>query len=90
MPKDYLVWLRAVFEKLEEAGLKLKASKCEFFKKSLMYLGHRILEGGIETDDSKIKVMQEWPIPKTVTEVRSFLGFINYYHRFIYMYAQVT
>ena len=52
MPKDHLVELRAVFKKLTEAGLKLKPSKCEFFKKSLPYLGHRISEGHIETDDS--------------------------------------
>ena len=44
-----------------------------------MHLGHKILERGIETDDSKIKVIQEWPTPKTVTEVRKFLGFTNYY-----------
>ena len=45
MPKDQLVLLRAVFKKLKEAGLKLKHSKCEFCKKSLTYLGHRISEG---------------------------------------------
>ena len=55
MPKEHLAQLKAVFEKLKEAGLKLKPSKCDFFKKSLTYLGHRILEGGIETEDSKIK-----------------------------------
>ena len=55
MSKDHLVQLRAVLEKLKEAELKLKPSKYEFFKKSLTYLGHRISEEGIETDDSKIK-----------------------------------
>ena len=90
MAKDHLVWLRAVFEKMKETGLKLKTSKCEFFRKSLTYLGHRILEGGIEIDDSKIKVIQEWPVPKAVTEVRSFLGFTDYYCHFIYKYAQVA
>ena len=49
--------LRPVFKKPKEAGLKLKPSKCEFFKKSLTYFGHRILEGGIETDNSKIMRM---------------------------------
>ena len=91
-PENHLVWLRAVFEKQREAGLKLKPSKwvfLSFFKKSLAYLGHRISEQGVETDDSKIKVLQEWPTPKTVTEVRSFLGFTNYYWEFIYKYAQV-
>ena len=56
MPRDHLVQLKAVFEILE-AGLKLKPSKCEFFKKSLTYFGHRISKEGIETNDSKIKVI---------------------------------
>ena len=90
MPKDHLVWLRAVFKKLKDARLKLKPSKCEFYKKSLTYIGHSISEGGIETNDSKIKVIWEWPTPKTVTEVRSFLRFTNYYHHFFYKYTQVT
>ena len=75
---------------MKEAGLKLKPNKCEFVKKSLTYLGHKISESGMNTDDSKIKVIQEWPIPKMVTEVRRFIGFANYYCRFIYTYAQVT
>ena len=54
MPKDHVVQLRAVFKKLKEAGLKLKTNKCRFFKKSLTYLGHRMSEGGIETNDIKI------------------------------------
>ena len=57
MPKDHLIWLTEVFKKLRKAGLKLKPSKCEFFKRSLASLGHRILEGGIEINDSKIKVI---------------------------------
>ena len=53
-------------------------------------MGDRILEGDIETDGNKIKVIHEWPTPKMVTEVRNFLSFTNYYHWFIYKYAQVT
>ena len=78
-PKDHLVWLRAVFQKLKEVGLKLKPSQPECFKKTLMYLRHKMSEKGIKTDDHKIKVIWEWPTPKTVTEVRSFLGITNYY-----------
>ena len=58
--------------------------------KSLTYLRHKISEGNIEAEDSKIKVIHEWPTPKTVNEARSFLGFTNYYHWFICKYAQVT
>ena len=61
-----------------------------FFKKAWAYFGHKILENGIEVDNSKTKVIQECPIPKMVTEVRSFLGFTNYYYSFINKYAQVT
>ena len=67
----------------------MKPSKCEFFKKSLTYLAHKILENGIEMDNNRIKVIQEWSVPKKVTEVRRFLDFMNYYHKFIYKYAQV-
>ena len=65
IPKDNLVQLKAVFKKLKEEGLKLKPSKCDFFKKSLAYFGHRISEGGIETYDSESKVICEWPTPKS-------------------------
>ena len=71
--KEHLIQLRAVFLKLKEVGLNLKPSKCEFFKNSLTYLGHTILEKGIKNDDYKIKVIWEWPTPKSVMEVRSFL-----------------
>ena len=54
-----------------------------------MYLGHKISERSIETDDSKNRLIWKWPTPKTVTEVRNFLGFKNYYLRFIYRYAEV-
>ena len=56
----------------KEAGLKLKPSKCDLFKKSLMYLGHRISVRGTETGESKSKEICKWPTPKTVTEVKSF------------------
>ena len=88
--KVHLSWLRAISKKLKKAGLKLKPSKCEFLKKHLTYFGHRILEEGIETDVSKIKIIWEWPVPKTVSRFRSFLGFTNYYGSFIGKYSQVS
>ena len=56
-PKDHPDWLRTVFQKPKEVGLEIEASKCEFVRKTLMYLEHKILERGIKTDDSKIKVI---------------------------------
>ena len=89
-PKEQIERLRKVFEKLAEAGLRLKPSKCEFFRTELRYLGHVVSAKGIATDDKKIKAIVKWPRPETVTEVRSFLGFCNYYRKFIHQYAMIA
>ena len=78
------------FEKLSAAGLKLKPSKCELFKSRITHSGHIVSKDGIETERKKVTAIREMPIPKTVTEVHSFLGFTNYYHKFIPKYAQIA
>ena len=72
------------------AGLKLKPKKCEFFKLKIAYLGHIVSAKGIETDPKKVEAVRNWTVPKTVTDVRSFLGFTNYYRQFIKDYAKVA
>ena len=89
-PQEHIKRLHGVFQKLASAGLKLKPSKCEFFKKRITYLGHVVSEKGIEVDPKKTEAVQKWPIPKTVTDVRSFLGFTNQYRKFIPKYAHVA
>ena len=68
-PASHLERLKAVFWKLEEAGLKLKPSKCELFWRQLAYLGHVISAKGVATDESKIEAIKNWPTPTNVTEV---------------------
>ena len=87
-PEEHVERLAAVFDKISKAGLKFKPSKCEFFKSRINYLGHIVSRNGIETDPKKIEAIQKWPRPKTVHDVRSFLGFTNYYRKFLYKYAQ--
>ena len=82
-PGEHIERLRSVFEKLSAVGLRLKPSKCEFFKSRITYLGHIVSKDGIATEKKKVIAIQEWPIPKTVTEVGSLLGFMNYYCKFI-------
>ena len=77
-PEDHIQRLRGVFEKLSAAGLQLKLSKCYFFKSHIAYLGHIVSKEGIEINQKKITTINEWPVPKTLTEVQSFLGFTNY------------
>ena len=66
---SHLERLEAVFQKLEEAGLKLKPSKCELFWRQLAYLGHVISAKGVATDESKIEAIKNWPTPTNVIEV---------------------
>ena len=89
-PDDHIKRFEGDFEKLAEACLKLKPSKCEFFKARLKYLGHIFSLDGIATDPAKIETIQEWSVPKTVTDVCSFIGFTNYYHKFIKGYAKIA
>ena len=70
--------------------MKLKPSKFAFFKQEQTYLGHVVSKNGTQTDCRKGRGNLKWPIPTNVTEVCSFLGFTNYYCRFIKKYAQVT
>ena len=89
-PKEHIERLKGVFEKLRKAGLKLKPSKCEFFRDRIAYLGHIVSKDGIEADPKKIKEIQEWPVPETGTDVKSFLGFTNYYRKFVHKYAHIA
>ena len=67
--EEHLERLEAVFQKIGKAGLKLKPSKCEFFKSRITYLGHIVSNKGITMDPKKIKAIQLWSRPTTVTEV---------------------
>ena len=89
-PEEHIERLRGVFERLRTAGLKLKPSKCTFFKDRIVYLGHIVSKQGIEVDPKKVEVIRKWPKPRTVTDVRSFLGFTNYYRKFMFRYAQIA
>ena len=60
------------------------------FQTRIDYLGHVVSKNGIQNDSKKVKAICRWPMPTNVTEIRSFLGFTNYYRRFIKKYAQVA
>uniref|UniRef100_A0A1A8L5P6 Gypsy retrotransposon integrase-like protein 1 n=1 Tax=Nothobranchius pienaari TaxID=704102 RepID=A0A1A8L5P6_9TELE len=82
--------LSEVFNKLHQHGLKLQPSKCHLFQRKVTYLGHVISEEGVATDPAKTAAVEDWPIPQTVKQVKSFLGFAGYYRRFIPAFSKLT
>ena len=76
---EHLVNLECVFERLAQAGLTLKLSKCTFCRKEVRYLGHIVGSGGIRPDSCVLS----YPAPKNLKELQAFLGLANYYRRFI-------
>ena len=75
--------LAEVFNRLIDAGLKLKISKCTFFEEETLYLGHVITGEGVKCDPAKIEVIKHWKKPQTPKQVLEFCGFVNYYNRFV-------
>jgi hypothetical protein len=82
--------VKKILKRLEEHDLFAKPEKCTFGVKEVEFLGMIVSREGIKMDDFKVKAIREWPIPKTVRGVRSFLGLANFYHKFIEGYAQVA
>ena len=87
--EDHLTHLSAVFDRLRDAGLKLKPSKCQFGCKSVPYLGFIATPEGISPDPGKVESVRTYPVPTNLKQVRSFLGLANYYRRFIPKFAHI-
>ena len=80
---DHLQKLNVVLSRLEEAGLKLKRSKCSFLLPSVEYLGYRITKDGLQPTSKKVEAVQKSPAPKDVSQLKSFIRLVNYYGKFL-------
>lgn len=82
--------LREVFERLRRAKLHVKASKCDFSRSSLPYLGHIVGRDGVAADPALVKAVADWPVPRTMKQLRGFLGTANFYRKFVPRYSAVA
>ncbi|KAK3535798.1 hypothetical protein QTP70_021111 [Hemibagrus guttatus] len=78
-----------VLKHLGEFQLFLKAEKCSFHQPSVQFLGYNIDSSGIRMDEGKVAAIRDWPMPTTVKELQRFLGFANFYTRFIWNYSSI-
>lgn len=79
----HLKRLRTVFQKFQEAGLRLEKSKCAFFQNSVTYLGHVIDKNGLRKCTKKVEAINSAPSPTNITELKRFIGMVNYYRNFV-------
>ena len=87
---QHLEHLKTVFSHLREAGLKMKHSKCDFFKKEIHYLGLLISTEGISPLPNKLDCIQHMPVPKSTKEIKQFLGLTGYYRKFVPRFADIS
>ena len=88
--RDHAADLGAVLERFRSAGLKLKRSKCALFYDRVLYLGHLITHAKVSPDPAKLQVISGWPVPSTVREMQSFLGFVNFNGDFLANATELT
>ena len=88
--QDHNKRLKEVLQRLRENNLKLQPDKCEFLRKEVIYLGHIISENGISPDPSKLTAIKDFPTPKKIKDIQSFIGLAGYYRKFIEDFSKIA
>ena len=88
--EEHIARLREVFQSFKYANLTINPLKCEFFRQHVPFLGHIVKRDGIQADPAKTSAVRQYPVPKSVTEVKSFLGLCSYYRRYVHDFAAIA
>ena len=88
--EEHVTHVRTILAVLRKHQLYAKIQKCEFGREEMTFVGFLVSKSGIGMDPAKVVAIMDWPIPKTVKEVQSFLGFSNFYRKFILHYSSLT
>ena len=88
--ESHLKQLEIVFQRLEQHGLKVEPSKCNFLQEEVSYLGWQINQHGVRSCPSKVSAIKDWPVPTCPEEVRTYLGMVGYHRRGIEGFAQIA
>ena len=85
-----MVDIYKILERLKENSLKASFKKCYFFRSDVTFLGFDISKWRLKMNKAKIDTLEKWPLLKNVKELRKFLGFINFYRRFITHFSEIA
>ena len=88
--KEHAELLRKVLGTLRKAGLRISAEKSQIFAREVDYLGHTISREGVRIPKKYTEVVENWPVPENLRQLRAFLGKVNYYRRFIASYNELA
>jgi transposase InsO family protein len=88
--ETHLEDVNTVLTRLREHNLEPNLKKCRFAYREMLFVGHIVSAGTIRPDPAKIAAVTNWPVPQNLTQLRSFLGLANYYHKFIRSYASLA